>query len=344
VPSFELSPGVVVDTDRGEAYVMSPEGGIVAVGLADGEPAWRNNDVSKPLALAGELLVGQGEPAGGGDTLRILTLDIAQGGRQVNETVVDLPPGVQASITPSLNRSFTAAARAEPQEAVVDWEFVERPIRGVPTGPLEVLPGEAPPGVSAAALPATAPGLPTPGLPTPGLPPASRTVEPGGESAVVRGTARVDLATGTITANDETRLPTPPGLSPGTAGDSAPAPDLDAPAALPGVPGPQFLSADGRHVLSSLRIADDPAWDKYLWTIFERGSGRRIGEMRMHLRYVPFFVEGSRVIYQTPPYERREGSGMRQEPLQLRAAELDSGAEMWHQPVRDTVDRDPPPP
>jgi hypothetical protein len=29
---------------------------------------------------------------------------------------------------------------------------------------------------------------------------------------------------------------------------------------------------------------------------------------------------------------------------QLRAADLDSGAEVWHQPVRDTVDREPPPP
>jgi hypothetical protein len=341
VPSFELSPGVVVDTDRGEAYLMSPEGGIVAVGLADGEPAWRSSDLSKPLTLVGELLVGQGEAPGGADTLRIVTLDVAQGGRQVNETLVQLPPGVQSSIMPSLSRSFTAKALAEPQEAIVSWEFVERPLRGVPTGPLEVLPGEAPPGVSAAALPATGP--PAPGVP--GMPAASSTVEPGGEAAVVRGVARVDLATGTITATDETRLPAPPpDLPPGSAGDSAPASDLEPTAALPGVPEPQFLSADGRHVLSSLRVADDPAWDQYVWTIFERESGRRVGEMRMHLRYVPFFVEGTRVIYQTPPYERREGSSMRQEPLQLRAADLDSGAEVWHQPVRDTVDREPPPP
>jgi hypothetical protein len=110
------------------------------------------------------------------------------------------------------------------------------------------------------------------------------------------------------------------------------------------VPEPQFLSADGRHVLSSQRVADDPAWDKYTWTIFERESGRRVGEIRMHLRYVPFFVDGTRVIYQTPPYERREGPSMRQEPLQLRAADLDDGAEVWHQPVRDTVDREAPPP
>jgi hypothetical protein len=110
------------------------------------------------------------------------------------------------------------------------------------------------------------------------------------------------------------------------------------------VPEPQFLSADGRHVLSSQRVADDPEWDKYRWTIFERDSGRRLGELRMHLRYAPFFVDGTRVIYQTPPYARRRGRGMVEEPLQLRAADLDTGAPVWSQPVRDTVDRQPPPP
>jgi hypothetical protein len=313
VPSFELSPGVLVDTDRGEAYVMSPDGGTVAVGLADGEPAWHNSDLSKPLTLAGGLLVGQGEAPDGAEALRILTLDVAQGGRQVTETLVELPPGVRSSVLPSLNRSFIAEARAEPSAAVVTWEFVESPLRGVPTGALEVLPGEAPPAVSAAAAPAAAPGLAPPGVAD--MPFGSVPVEPGGED-----------------------------LPPRSAGDSSPAPDLDPTAALPGVPEPQFLSADGRHVLSSQRVADDPVWDKYVWTLFERESGRRVGELRMHLRYVPFFVEGTRVVHQTPPYERREGADLRQEPLQLRAADLGSGAEVWHRPVRDTVDRDPPPP
>ena len=34
--SFQLSPGVVVDLDRSQAYVMSPEGAIVAVDLTKG--------------------------------------------------------------------------------------------------------------------------------------------------------------------------------------------------------------------------------------------------------------------------------------------------------------------
>jgi hypothetical protein len=339
VPSFQLNPGVLVDAERGEAYVMSPDGGIVAVGLTDGAPVWRSSKAEKPLTLAGELLIGQAETPGPANALRIVTLDTGKRGEQVNEALVELPPGVQAMVGPSLNRSFTAEARAEPEEreeVAISWEFVERPLRGIPPGLIEVLPGEAPPAVSAAALPATGPATIAPT--------STGASEPGGDAIIVRGMARIDLSTGTVTATEAARMPAAPGPPPVSAGDSAPASDLELGMTLPGVPQPQFLSADGRHVLSSQRIADDPEWDKYVWTIFERDSGRHVGELRAHLRYAPFFVSGARVICRTPPYERLQGPDMVQEPLQLRAVDLSTGAQVWSQPVRDTVDREPPPP
>jgi hypothetical protein len=335
MPSFQLSPGVVVDPDRHQAYVMNPSGGIVAVDLAEGVPVWRTRKAAKPLTLAGDLLVGQAEAPGPANELRIVTLDTSRRGRQVTEALVELPPGVQPAIASSLNRSFTAEVRPEPGEAAVAWEFVEEPLRGIAPGPIEVLPGEAPPALSAATPPAL-PGAVT-------AVPAAAPEPVGAATVVVRGAARVDLSSGTVTATEVRRMPTP---SPAavSAGETPPAADLGPDELLQGVPEPQFLSADGRHVLSSQRVADDPEWDKYRWTIFERDSGRRLGELRMHLRYAPFFVDGTRVIYQTPPYARRRGRRMVEEPLQLRAADLDTGAPVWSQPVRDTVDRQPPPP
>jgi hypothetical protein len=336
VPGFQLSPGVVVDPERREAYVMSPDGGIVAVDLGEGAPVWRTTSADKPLNLSGELLIGQAEAPGPGNALRIVTLDTSRRGEQVTEALVELPPGVQPMIAPSLNRSFTVEARPEPGEAAVSWEFVEQPLRGIAPGPMEVLPGEAPPAASAAAPPAAGPGAiaATPmGAP-----------EPGGEATILRGAARVDLSSGTITATEAPPTPAAPGPPTVSAGDSAPASDLAPDATLPGVPQPQFLSADRRHVLSSQRVAEDPEWDKYQWTIFERESGRRVGEIRTHLRYAPFFVDDTRIIYQTPPFARRQGRRMVQEPLQIRAADLSTGASVWSQPVRDTVDREPPPP
>ncbi len=333
MPSFQLSPGVIVDPERREAYLMSPQGGIDAVDLGEGTPVWHSGEADKPLTVADTLLIGQAEAPGPDNALRIVTLDTSRGGEQVSEAVVHLPPGVQPMIAPSLNRSFTASARAEPEGAVVSWEFVDQPARGVAEGPMEVLPGEAPPAASAATPPVTGLGAIPAG--------AMDTAEPGGEATVVRGAARVDPRSGTVTEEPVTPAP---GAPPVAAGDSAPASDLAPDAALPGVPQPQFLSADGRHVLSSTRTANDPVWDKYLWTIFERDSGRRAGELRMHLRYVPFLIAGTRIVFQTPPNVQRQGDSLLEEPLLLRAVDLSTGTPVWSQPVRDTVDREPPPP
>jgi hypothetical protein len=327
VPSFQLNPGVVVDPDRQEAYVMSPEGGIVAVDLADGAPIWHTSNADKPLTVSGELLIGQAETPGPANELRIVTLDTRRAGQQVSEALIDLPPGVQPMIAASLNRSFTAEAEPEPETADVSWEFTERPLRGMPPGPVEVLPGEIPPATGRAKTAPSPTGV----------------AEPDGEAVIVRGRTRVDLASGTVTGTEAARGPAAAG-PPVPAGDSAGASDLEPDATLPGVALPQFLSADGHHVLSSQRVASDPEWDKYLWTVFERDSGRRVGELRMHVRYVPFFVAGTRMIYETPIFAWRKGIQMVHEPLQLRAADLRTGARLWSQPVRDTVDRDPPPP
>ena len=335
MPGFQLSPGIVVDSERREAYVMGPSGGIVAIDLSTGVPVWRTSSADKPLTLSGDLLVGQAEALGPGNALRIVTLDTSRRGSQVTEVLVDLPPGVQPMIARSLNRSFTVEARPEPGEAAVSWEFVEQPLRGTAPGPLEVLPGEAAPAASAGASPAIGP--------TETPPSAMVDAESGAEATVFRGEARIDLSSGTVTATEARPMTAAPPATV-SAGDSAPASDVEPGGTISGVPQPQFISADGRHVLSSQRVADDPEWDKYLWTIFERESGSRIGELRTHLRYAPFFVIDTRLIYETPPYARRRGRRMAPEPLQIRAVDLITGASVWSQPVRDTVDRQPPPP
>jgi hypothetical protein len=144
VTSFELRPGVVVSLDKNEAYVMKPEGGIAAVGLAQGNELWRSSDAAKPLTVSGDLLVSQAEPKTGDGALRIVTLDTSAGGRTEVEQDVELPKGVNALIGESLNRSFKAVARVATGEAAVVWEYAERPLRGARLGP-EVLPDEAAP-------------------------------------------------------------------------------------------------------------------------------------------------------------------------------------------------------
>ena len=325
--SFELSPGVVIDTDRSEAYVMSPTGGIVALDLAAGSQVWHSTDAAKPLAVSGDLLISQAETAGPNNELAIVALNTRQGGATRTRSLVELPPGVQPAINRSANRAFTAQAQPlAADDAAVSWEFVARPLRGMASGPLEVLPEEAgPPDVLAGALPgATARGA----------------SEAGSDVVVSRGAARVGLGDGAVTPMGVS----PPGAVRG-ARDAPPAaaPDLAPETPIPGLPEPQFLSADGRHVLISTKVGDDKVWDKYLWTIHER-SGARLGEIRAHVRSAPFFVSGTQVVYQTEPYARRVGAELVEEPVRIRAVDLQTGAQSWSHAIRDITDRDAPPP
>lgn len=325
--SFELSPGVVVDPDRSEVYVMSPRGGIAAVDLTQGAELWHSQDAAKPLALSGDLLVSQAEAAGPNNELAIVTLHTREGGAPVAHSLVELQPGVEPAIQQTSARAFTAQAQTLADDAAVSWEFVAQPLRGMAPSPTEVLPGEESPSGMAAD--------------TSGM--TADTAGPDSSMVVARGAALVRLADGAVTAME---LPAvADSVDAGTPGlPAAAAPSLaDDERLAGGLPGPQFLSADGRHVLTSTQVDDDSVWDKYSWRIQDR-SGERLGEIRAHVRFAPFFVSGSQVVYQTEPYARLVGTEIVEEPVQIRAVDLRTGESLWSQAVRDIIDREPPPP
>ena len=77
---------------------------------------------------------------------------------------------------------------------------------------------------------------------------------------------------------------------------------------------------------------------------FRSQQRQGLGEVRTHVRYAPFFVSDPRVIYQIEPYARRVGENIVEEPMQIRAADLQTGERLWSHAVRDVIDREPPPP
>jgi hypothetical protein len=323
VKSFELRPGVVVSLDKNEAYVMKPEGGIAAVGLAQGNELWRSGEAAKPLTVSGDLLISQAEPKAGERALRIVTLNTSADGRAEVQQNVELPNGVNAMIVETPNRSFKAVARVVTGEAAVAWEYAERPLRGMRMGQ-EVLPEES---------------APAPGRDEPRGRRAleeEEEEEEGGNMQVTNGSFRLNLKSGEVTAKrlgsnaaDRRAL---------RAAQSAP------PARVAGVPEPQFKSADGRYVMHPEQVADDTVWDKYLWTVYDAGTGERIGQVKSHVRYAPFFVAGKLIVTTTGPGLRQTAQGAVEEPLQVKAFDLTTGELAWAQPIRDTVNRLPPPP
>jgi hypothetical protein len=301
---FPLRPGVIVDLDRHFTYIMNAEGGIDAVDLARGSRAWSTKQAAKPLGLAGRLLICQAEARSGVNELQIVTLDTEQGGKLVVTGTTKLPADVNVSIEETLSTTFVATARASGAVAYISWAHSKRFITGIPPEFPEV--GENVPQDRARS-----------------------------EPSVASGAFRMDLSTGSMFPVKQEEVPV---------AAASRSPDLSPTERLPRIPAPQFQSANGRHVLSSQRIADDRVWEKYRWTIYERGTGKGVGEFRTHLSFAPFFIFDSQIIYETGPYVRRTEKGAVNEPLKIRAVDLHTGQELWTWQVRDTTFRGPFPP
>ena len=303
----ELRPGVLVDLDRREAYVMTPEGTTAAVRLSDGAAVWTSTSAAKPLAVTGERLLAQAETQAGG-VLRVVVLSITDGKALVTADS-PMPAGVRASIAETVNGTFAAGANVVDSEPIISWEFQERLRQGIPPQTQSAMPG------GGGALPPAA---------------ASATGGPGKRS----GAFRVNLADGTLSPTD------PPGPPPMMVARVA---EASVPTRIANLSGPQFLSADGRHVLVSETVNGSGPCDRHQLTVYDRGSLQRVGAFRSHLAQVPFVVVGTQLLYETGPYSRRAGETMVEEPLKLRAVDLRNGTELWNRPIRDTKARTPPP-
>jgi hypothetical protein len=65
-------------------------------------------------------------------------------------------------------------------------------------------------------------------------------------------------------------------------------------------------------------VADDTAWDKYVWTIHDAASGERLGQVKSHVRYAPHFVTGTLLVTVSGPELRQTAQGAIEEPLQIK--------------------------
>jgi hypothetical protein len=306
----ELRPGLLVHPTLNVAYVMTPEG-VAAVDVTTGAKQWTTAAAAKPLTLAGDLLVTQVEPKTAVSNLELLALNVRQRGAPVVRGMTQLPGRVRVSIGESLFGTFALDARAAAGAVLLDWSFEPALLRGRDESVDERRKAADDDDRRKAA--------------------DVRLLK---SQETEAGTLRLDLASGRVTRQEATPLLRQKSLMI--------QPRADVPEAkIAGAPPAQFESADGRHVLASERVDDDRVWDKYQWTIYERSSGRRLGQFRTHLSFTPFVVRGPLVIFETTPFARR---GAAEEPAKLRAVSLETGREVWAVEVREIVYRGPYPP
>jgi hypothetical protein len=296
-----LRPGLVIHPGQGVAYVMAAAGGIAAVDLTSGATRWTSSEGGRPLALVGSVLLAQVDPKSAGNHLELVGLNTRERGARTVRSTVTLAPGVRVSLGETLQGDFSLDARPVGGDVLLNWSFVPVPRQGMPD-PVDTLD-------------------------------VLRLKGRTGRPARVRGALRMNLATGQTKRVDTATVPEPPTkrwiLPPGEKLVAA------------GAATTQYESADGRHIVASERLDDDRVWAKYRWTVYERGSGRRLGEFRTHLSFTPFVVRDSLLVYETTPYAVGSEEG---QPAKLRAINLTTGQEAWSVAVRETVYRGPFPP
>ncbi|HYY55987.1 MAG TPA: hypothetical protein VE842_01585 [Pyrinomonadaceae bacterium] len=303
----ELRPGLLIHPTLNVAYVMTPDG-VAAVDIATGSKQWTTNAAAKPLALAGNLLISQVEPRTAGNRLELVALDIQRRGAPTVRGATEMPANVRVSIGETLQGTFLIEAHPVANNVLLDWSFRRVPRRGMRGK------SEDPEQMK------------------------SRDAEPLGqglrqvETTTTGGELRMSLSTGAVTRQDSRTL---------SLNTQKSRPNVLLSERVSDEGESRYESADGLHILASERVADDRVWDKYRWTVYERSTGRRLGEFRTHLSFNPFVVRDSLVIFETTPFVLR---GAPTEPAKLRAFSLSNGREAWSVEVREIVYRGPYPP
>lgn len=129
----ELRPGVVVDVDGRQLYVMSPSGEVEAIDIDTGNLLWASDQAARPLAVGGGTLVAQADKTASPSALGLVVLNVERG-LTVARSSVALPPEVNASIDNSVSSSFVASAGTVGQESYISWEYQEVPVQGIAPG------------------------------------------------------------------------------------------------------------------------------------------------------------------------------------------------------------------
>lgn len=155
-------------------------------------------------------------------------------------------------------------------------------------------------------------------------------IPPAAPAGALSGSAELDLVAGRMT-------PMAPGQ---IAAGSLSVASEETGVFLAGVPGRQWLSADGAHVLSSARTGAPGEWQKYRWSVYTT-AGELVGTISHHLASVPFVVTGTTLVFRDQPYALVVDGALVSEPLKLRGVDLRSGVEIWSRALRDTAYRGP---
>jgi outer membrane protein assembly factor BamB len=113
-------PGGVTDAARARGFVANATGGVDALDLETGKVLWTSKDASKPLAVVGDHLLAR--DAAGGNVIRIVYIDLADGKKVKESDPIVFPAWVTAVEGNGGGRSFHSSARLDKGDLLIPWQ------------------------------------------------------------------------------------------------------------------------------------------------------------------------------------------------------------------------------
>lgn len=139
-----------------------------------------------------------------------------------------------------------------------------------------------------------------------------------GEPRRLEGVLEVDFAANRLTAIDAAGMP------------ALRTPDLSGSERLSQLDGTQFRAADDATVQVASAIADESLGTQWRWSLHERNSGLRLGQLSLPHAHAPFLLRGTRLLWRSAPLTLRSSAGdYRELPERLVAQDLANGRELW---------------
>lgn len=338
---FKLAPGVIVDRAGSRVYTMHQDRSVEAFDLGTGSRVWISDAAQKPLWAAGNTVYAQGFPKPDNGNLHILFLNDADGSLQPETLEVPLPTSVEPQIDEQRGKTFAVHLLGDAQSLLVSWDFLDQ-----------------------SSMPKPWPDAPTPKIVFEQgaalLDPVSEKVEQVSLSAVSprsRAPAAVGLLLDTSTLKEPFWLA---GTVTANITDSSRAQggreivlqrwDAETGAALQDITlfeGPvvsHMASADQQHYLVATLSGDTVnGVVQYRWSVFSLESGDLAGEFLMNTSAMPFSLAAGSVLLVTPPFGHLVDDTWVEVAPMVRKLDMQSGAEIWARPIRDTIYRGPVP-
>jgi hypothetical protein len=317
---FDLRSGVVVDPAKGVAYLGTPSGGIEALDLSTGRPAWTSTAAALPLALNGKLLLARTQEAKPAARLPLVVFD--DEGRKLLEAFAPLPKDVVGIVQDDPWRQFRATAVADGEGFVIEWTFVNRRNRGGSADSPEQGPRESRESGALRFDPRT-----------------GQSIAFANDVGVGEQPAPWEVAG--VVASTEGGQGGPLVLKRRDAATGQQLPDrLLARQSIA-----DLRSADGAYLMVSERVGaggpDDP---EYRWSVWSLDEGEKAGDVRRDVSASPFFVQKESLVFTAQPHGYRRGDSWIDEPLKIVSIRLSSGSPQWDRAIRDVTFRGPVPP